>query len=138
MSSKIFGPCYPLTVLMSEQWLSIPSRADGTGSSWSPRSGSSGPGCPIMAGQKAVLRTLLWIGMVFMPIQIQISLLMPIQIRIRISIKAIWILPQVLHFRKSRIILFTFGHTFASLQCFIFLVSVKCTISFSTFSFAWN
>ncbi len=76
--------------------------------------------------------TVLWIGIVLMPIRIRISMLMPIQIRMDPD----WDqhdadphadpTPSFSHVRNS--IFFPFLsqlHSFASLQCFVFLSSVK-------------
>ncbi len=58
------------------------------------------------------------------PIRILISKLMPTQIQIRIDIKTmpnlLRFLPQVLHVLENKKTIFTFGRSFASLQCFIF------------------
>jgi hypothetical protein len=59
---------------------------------------------------------------------------MPIQIRIQIGIRTMpilmGILPQVLHLLENQNF-FTLCHSIVSLQCFIFLISVKCVIIFS-------
>ncbi len=61
--------------------------------------------------------TVLWIGIVVMPIRNRLSILMPIQIRIRIGIGTMLIgmriLPEVLHMFESREIFFYLY----SLQC---------------------
>jgi hypothetical protein len=72
---------------------------------------------------------------VLMPNRIRISMLMPI--RIRIGIKTIPILrrilpPSVTHVRKSELFYFYSQHCFI-IQCFIFIISVKCVICFHYF-----
>jgi len=65
-----------------------------------------------------------------------ISMLMPIQVRIRIQtgIKTTHAdpTPQVLHMFENQNF-FTFSQSIASLQCFIFLISVKSVIIFYTY-----
>jgi hypothetical protein len=76
------------------------------------------------------LLLLLFSSIVLMPIRIRIriSMLMPIYIRIRIRIRICIIMMPIImrivpetHMLKNP----TFSHSFASLQCFIFLISVK-------------
>jgi hypothetical protein len=102
----------------------------------------------------------LWIGIFLMLIRARNFMLMPIQIRIRIRIGIkmmqihiphMRILPQV----STSDFFFTFNHSFASLQSFIFLISVKYVIirsildrilkfcgasicTLSSFSYAWH
>ncbi len=70
---------------------------------------------------------------VLMPIRIRISILIPSQIWIRVwASKTLPILmrklPQVLLMLENQNFYFTFNHNIATLQCFIFLISVKCVM----------
>ncbi len=68
----------------------------------------------------------LWIGIFLMLIRVRNSMLMPIQIRIRTGLVSKWCRSTCESYPKfQHPIFFTFSHSFASLQSFIFLISVK-------------